>query len=118
MVFSLFWRKAWDNLGHVVILNMLWLTLAIPTGLAIYSVWVTVVTTSQAPAVAQAGVSPDEAAALSPGAPQPGAPAPTGRRKASHTLPVDACGHTGGHVPRLVLGAPLRGDGVCLLRNG
>lgn len=81
MVFSLFWRKAWDNLGHVVILNMLWLTLAIPTGLAIYSVWVTVVTTSQAPAVAQAGVSPDEAAALSPGAPQPGAPAPTADEK-------------------------------------
>jgi len=29
-IFGLFWRKAWDNLFHIIIFNMIWLTLTIP----------------------------------------------------------------------------------------
>jgi len=32
--YAVFWRKAWDNLGHVIVFNFIWFTLAIPFFLA------------------------------------------------------------------------------------
>lgn len=60
-IFGLFWRKAWDNLFHIIIFNMIWLTLTIPflqalriTGNTLFPV----IEQAAAPAPAATGAAP------------------------------------------------------------